>query len=148
MPGNTKKLIKKITTAFKNAPHPGNENIASCDYGDGQITKWAFEGLLWKDVTLEFIIFERQKSPFSFMTPSAIKYYLPAYMIAVLVDTEEADTAFDNLLYVLENPNEIYKSFSENQKKVIREFLEYFIQNPYDSFSKKDAEKALCFWAK
>ena len=87
-------------------------------------------------------------SDLSFLTPEAIAYYLPAFMIYCIENPNEADNLLDDLLSFLLNlcnDLELYlwrekrrqdflNHLSSEQKDVIELFVEYMFQNYPEDF--------------
>lgn len=115
-------LINKIVKAFKNVPHPGRK------IGDlEELRKWT--KLKRDDVT-----FEDANESIIFFSHKALHYFLPAFLIHILNHPDKVDhyRIISNLREydgVPPRPNpKLCESFSEEQRQIIVEFLEYYQQ--------------------
>ena len=139
------KIIQNIKKAFRWTPYPGNENIVCSYIDEGYFTYKSFRKKHWRKVDLEMVF--KQRESLIFMTPSAIRFYIPAFMIAALTDTEGIDVGLNIIFFVLRDMKKDFQIFSKREKEGIKAYLEYFVHYPYDSFSKNDAIKVLgLYW--
>jgi len=82
-------LKRRIREAFADVPYPGDDYlVAHANYGDAYtLTKEAFRGLDdWRTLDPTFLdeSLDGWGSALSFFTPSAFRFYLPAYLLADL----------------------------------------------------------------
>ena len=126
-----KKLILEIRRAFKNVAFPGDKSNKVGNW-------WEISRLLgkkWQDVSVEDV---NINSGLHFLTAKGLRYYLPAYLIAILTNPEQVNgNVRESVLDVL-SPSEttnnkrletlIATNFSSAQKQVIYEFLKVFDQ--------------------
>jgi|GEM_PF-3332550 len=132
-------LIQRIETAFKNVPYPGDASLTIEDngyngfFGNIPQTLQDFRGKHWKELSTEFVL--KRPSSLSVFTRRAYHFYLPAYMIGVLLEPYSGSVVPTELLLdfakgetqlVAVQLNE----FSAEQCAVILEYLKF-----YDSFS-------------
>lgn len=98
-------LIAAIEDSFGNMPYPGAENIVGggglCDLERDEI-KTALKGLHWRAVT--FDILDHLRSALPLLSPEGYRFYLPAYMTAVILDSRRADVACDSVIDLLSLP--------------------------------------------
>jgi hypothetical protein len=80
-------LIQLIKSVFLFEPIPNDDDIAYGSSGEG-IEK-NFKGKIWYDLDKEFIL--ENYDALGFFTDNALKYYLPAFMLATIRDYEEMD---------------------------------------------------------
>jgi hypothetical protein len=110
-------VIRSIDLAFGELPYPGDENIVY----DNSPTHLAcvkarrkLEGLHWKDVGANRL--RDSTEELSFMTPAAFRFYLPAYMNAVLSFPERLVTINEGLIWMMtlteENRADFVNKFS------------------------------------
>ena len=134
-------LVRQIRSAFSDVEYPGDDGIVPDHVGwdpDVDEVGEAFAGKRWQDVTSEDIA--SQRDGLCFMTPEAFRFYLPAYLLACILDYDEADTAFGCAIMLLTEPrpgDRRYRAWSEawfqkrveamtaDQRLAIRRFLEY-----------------------
>lgn len=89
-------LIAKIKNAWRELPYPGDENIFTPhSYDDEGITEY-FSGTTWEDHSVEEL--RAHCAAFTFFTPIAYRYWLPAFLMAWVLDPEELDVCVDALL--------------------------------------------------
>lgn len=153
---NEKELVKEFKKAFKDVPFPDNKP------GDIAIASWHFtgehmEGFIgkkWTEIDADFLKDGRETS-LAVMTHKAIRYYIPAFILACLEDEKVFFGA--SILYTLNPWQEDYGSAMESrimelfecfnpltlrQKKAIRNFLLY-INETGDDHCKKHSSSAL-----
>ena len=78
-----RQVARQIEDAFADTPYPGDANIG----WDG--IDETLRGKHWRDIPLDIII--RDRSEISFLTSAGFRYYLPAFMLAVLRHYQEVD---------------------------------------------------------
>ena len=84
---NTKKtlsteeeIIQKIEKAFADNIFPGDDNLASYSYEEGELIKRHFSGQNdWRNLSADFI---DKDGALAFFSNEAYRFFLPAYMIA------------------------------------------------------------------
>lgn len=118
-------FVRKIKAAFANVEYPGDENIGN------EIYLGRFIGQKeWQKIPLDVL---RQVSSIYSFSPHAFHYFLPAFLVGVLLYPEIDEKMLDILIWQL-SPRGEYKStlehaldlnlFSDMQKAVILEFLQ------------------------
>src|SRR5689334_6156359 len=83
-------LRESIESAFGDVPHPGDDNItrhAGC-LECAEIADY-FRGKSWRGHSMQGLWRIRDALPL--LTPEALHYFLPAFMLAVLDAPDEAD---------------------------------------------------------
>ncbi len=89
--------IKKIKRAWDGVAYPGDENIFAPDsYDDEDITEY-FSDTTWEG-HLTVSLRAHCSAISTFFTPVAYHYWLPAYLIASITDSEELDVCLDALV--------------------------------------------------
>lgn len=164
-PQNISLLIHDIREAFKDSQYPGDDYLATITEGGDNDeplgVKAAFKGKHWHEATLSTLNIE--KSALSFFTPAAFRFYLPAYLIVVLEQWEQAGILVEFVLYSLmpKDDDEILKpwfyeridGFTNLQVQVIRKFLDVYAtlsddpEDLWDDPGDSPLAKALAFWA-
>src|SRR5690348_7639431 len=88
-------VISAIEGAWKDVPYPGDDKIFTQDsYDDEDIVNY-FRGTTWHDH--EATALRGHSSAFTFFTPEAFRYWLPAFMIAAIEAPEEADVVLERI---------------------------------------------------
>jgi len=107
---NLNKLVEDIQRAFSHTPYPGNGNLVPetpyLDLEAEQIRDY-LRGKKWQDLTAESIWQEYKGDPgalLPFMTPIAMRYYLPAFLLMGIREYEKSDIIFDSVIYNLHPP--------------------------------------------
>ncbi|MEZ4671890.1 MAG: DUF6714 family protein [Anaerolineae bacterium] len=124
-------LASEITIAFEPIPYPGDDPKVVGNWWELS----NFLGKKWKEVSLEDV--NTNWGPHHF-TPKGLAYYLPAYLIAILLHPEQVDKlAREAVLKVLSptkgEDGKIHKlpfsnELTSNQIKCIHRFVEAFGQ--------------------
>jgi len=154
------KLIEKIKKAFVNTQYPGDENIVHKTQYDNEVAECEkkFLGKKWQEVDWNTIDNEGWASGCAFLTNEAYRYYLPAYMIAIIEKYDDMINSVDAVVSSLRFPNtseeqkEFYvkmEGFTSEQKEVIIEFLDWLAENHNDDFLDDNARQAnIRYWKK
>ena len=103
-------VVNLIKRAFAQTPRPAPENVMLM--GSGALGDWptgdawyvmrSFAGKRWQDLTAEEL--RTGHAALSMMTPEGLRYYLPAYLMLVLNDPEEADVETDKTRWAISPP--------------------------------------------
>jgi hypothetical protein len=120
-------LKAQIEEAFSNVPYPGDGQIAYSE------TAWEcpeinedFKGKHWRDVPRETIRWHRAELPL--FSPSGFQYYLPAYLLAALIDLEVRGFLLSTLEARPEREpvmRERFERLTPSQKNAVKAFLEF-----------------------
>ncbi len=166
--GLREQVAQKIEAAFANTPYPGDDQI--CKSGDaGEDLANALRGLHWHEVEIVTIANCHMDMPL--MTAEAFRYYLPAFMLALMNFYQHAGTLPMSLLHTLtppdsgllqkyiENPLDTTKNarvgdflnrvtvFNAEEKAAIRLFLETYDKwCPKLRGEQRYLQRALEFW--
>ena len=100
-----KGLIESIEEAFADAEYPGHrlEDIAPGAYGSDAELLRAFAGKHWRNLSAKFL--ERHRAfEFCFLTPTAFRFYLPAYLIGSIHHPIRSKAWTDIVIYHLSPP--------------------------------------------
>jgi hypothetical protein len=88
-------VIQMIEDAWRDVPYPGDEKIFTPDsYDDEDIVSY-FGRTTWRDHAPAKL--RAHSSAFTFFTPEAFHYWLPAFVIAAIQDPDEADVVVDRI---------------------------------------------------
>jgi hypothetical protein len=82
-------LVAQIEQAFAAVPYPGDDGICQgvtdegqCPLSEEERIAAVFRGRHWKEVPLDDLA--RYSATLCFLTPAAYRFYLPAYLLAVI----------------------------------------------------------------
>jgi len=122
-------VVQQISEAFADVPYPGDHPLV-CEpvWSEGEVTN-AFRGRDWHDV--DVVTLWTNREALSFFTPQALRFYLPAFMIASLLHPKQADVLPNEVCYTLNPPktDDIANFkvrmavFNGDQKRAIQAFL-------------------------
>jgi hypothetical protein len=149
-------LAKRIREAFADAPYPGDGNLiyAPDDLGAREIAD-AFRGKHWSEVPFETLLYHNDA--LHFFTDEAFRFYLPAYLLAVLERYEDADVLPEMLVGVLTAPDPQdpgyssfrlrFDGFSADRRAAVTAFLEYLMMTHQDEYPDDELLTALqSYW--
>jgi len=151
-------LIAEIKGAFADVEYPGDDRIGAFP-GDEECVMLAldFRGKHWSGITAREIASGGHHQGLLLMTVQAFVFYLPAYLLACVVEPRGA--GLDYVIDLLTGPESEDPSrgaFSEEkvraldcrQRVAVRHFLEYIIDRyaKSDEFLVEDVERALKYW--
>ena len=123
-------LIRRIESVFSHTSPPRHGDISSPTYDDEGTSSY-FSGKTWRGHTAKQLR-ALDFSPAVF-TDEAFAYYLPAYMVADLLDPVEADTISEALLYWLspadgergERAQRIVARLAQAQREAVVNYFEH-----------------------
>ncbi|MEO6909182.1 MAG: DUF6714 family protein [Abditibacteriaceae bacterium] len=149
-------LKEQIEEAFKDVSYPGDNNIVvEGNDPEGQWIKNDLRGTHWKDLLQdENKLFQHYPS-ILFFTPQALKFFLPAYLIAS-TNFETSDMIGETLINTLtprpyglrSTPKlaEFTRVLTPSQNRAVKLFLEFirdeYLQDPDDTPS----QALRCYW--
>jgi hypothetical protein len=85
-------IRESIESAFRDVPYPGDDNITRCTHADclecAEVAEH-FRGMTWHGHTMQSLWRVRDTIPL--LTPEALHYFLPAFMLAILDTPQDAD---------------------------------------------------------
>jgi len=125
-------LIAQIRRAFSDGfsfKTPSKGRLTTSRYDEG--IHDFFTGREWS--SLSPVEVRKYVAALSFFTPEAFCYYLPAFMLAELLDAETADVAGQFVVYAFAKPQPNYlvsydariALFTQVQKQAVLAFLDY-----------------------
>ena len=151
-------LASYVRWAFDDVPYPGDMNIVydnSDYYPDVAETAEGFRGKDWRDMDASFLSNEYCESLLD-LTPKAVQYYLPAYLLVSLESYEDADIVTDYTYYFLcpckgatTDFRERFKYFNERQIVAVARFLRYMTETHWSDwfdFGRGRLQRCLTFW--
>lgn len=124
---NAAEVIQQIEEAWEDVPYPGDDKIFTPDsYDDEDIVNY-FGGTTWRGH--DPIKLRAHSSAFTFFTPEAFHYWLPAFMIAAIVNPEEADVVVDYIPRSLSDGRSSmrWSLFSQAQRNAVAAYLRFQI---------------------
>jgi hypothetical protein len=146
-------LAEQIKIAFKDAPYPT----------DGPITyerEEDFVGKHWSEISIEAIL--RHRDSLAAFSDGAWRYFLPTFLIAVVLHPDKVDTLSSGILYYLYPPEPYNKleeflriiferrvlAFNSAEKQAITAFLEAYKDLFPDDWQRHAMvlEDAILFW--
>mgnify|MGYP000120863112 CR=1 FL=1 len=148
-----KELINEINEAFRKLRCPPDDLLVRGDDIESVEIKNDFKGKHWKKIDSKFLLNEHRES-LLFFSPMAFRFYLPAYMIVVLLEFDKADIISDLLVNALiasdfYSNRAVFEIFSEDQKRVVAKFLKYLSVAYADNYLNNEPIKALeGYWGK
>ena len=130
-------VIRQIEEACADVPYPGDQNIFTPDsYDDEDILNY-FHGTTWRGH--DPVALRAHSSAFTFFTPAAFHYWLPAFMIAAIKNPDEADVILDYIPRSVSNQyaRERWLLFTEKQRNAVAAFLRFQIETFGDGADRK-----------
>ncbi|MEP7292247.1 MAG: DUF6714 family protein [Chloroflexota bacterium] len=164
---NNKQVVSEIQNAFQNTPYPHDNDIGRDEY-EGQELWKPLQNRHWSEVPLELI--KRYRDELSMFSYEGFRFYLPAFMLAILLHPDEVDTLHSNLLvnltpldYVSRQMNSSLKTtnsglegfrrraklFSQQEGTAIIAFLNFYKQEYSEEYPVRElklVDGALDFW--
>src|SRR5687767_12111921 len=141
---NAAEVIQLIENAWRDVEYPGDDRIFTPDsYDDEDITNY-FRGTTWRGHDTAKL--RARSSAFTFFTPEAFHYWLPAFLIAAVENPEDADVLLD---YIPRSVSDGYASrrlllFSQAQREALAAYLRFQIENfPEESHHERNALNVL-----
>lgn len=95
-------VAQKIDDAFADVPYPGDDHICKKGSDGAELTK-ALRGVHWRDLEIATIASHHVDMPL--LTPEAFRFYLPAFMLALMSHYQHAGTLPMSLLHNLMPPD-------------------------------------------
>lgn len=147
-----------ITSAFAEAPHPGDAALVTGDVSydpEYRAVAHAFSGKHWCELSRDFIREHRDALPL--LGPSAFRFFLPAYLLACLEDEPDLDTAPSNVVSSLSPPEpgdaaseraffERAAAFTVAEARAIAAYLQLARDRESDGSAENAARRALDYW--
>lgn len=155
-----REVLHVITEAFHSVQYPGDDNlITNRNDLESLEIELAFRGRKWQDLSFETVFKHRDSLPF--FSPSAFRYYLPAYMCFSITNYSDSDTLPEYVVYQLSPPSNASQAdewqrfesncsaFTKDQRKAIAVFLAYLWEHHSDDFPFCEPRKALeTYWSR
>lgn len=135
---NATEVIRLIEDAWREVPYPGDDRIFTPDsYDDEDIVNY-FGGTTWREHDPAKL--RAHSSAFTFFTPEAFHYWLPAFMFAAIQNPEEADVICDRIPWSVDDnyAPQRWRLFSPAQRQAVAAYLRFQIERFPDGV---DAER-------
>ena len=154
-------LIQRIHRAFTGTVRPNSDDIIIGNPYDDIESEELYEKL--KDlnwVEIPSNVAWHRPDQLSFLTPDALRYFLPGYIIACIDDPDEADVLWDNVVWELIPPpdtnGERFKypkgrfarlvlGMTAEQREAVYEYVR-FDYCESDEITRQRIEPALQYW--
>ena len=130
-------LRRVIEAAFEDIPYPGDHNISMEDHcSECKDVADALRGRHWREVSAKYVAEHGLRDVLPLLYPAALRYYLPAFMIAIIDDYITADFLIIALLAELTPDShkpcsefvEKFGSLTSEQSHAVRLYLEYMLE--------------------
>jgi hypothetical protein len=139
-------LIEIIEDAFAAAPPPAEDDLRGSDQGDEPFeVELGFRGVDWRHASP--ILLNVHDAALAFFSHTAYRYYLPAFLIADVLELLRATDPVFYLTHGLERPDadERFSAFTAEERAAVARYLRWRQDDPYD---RDRIEEALGrFWA-
>ncbi len=155
-------LRRQIDDAFADATYPGDEGLipeTSLCNPESQELRDLVMGRHWRELTLDYIDSRRINDTVAvLLSDEGFRYYLPAYMLAILEDRETADVMVDSVIYRLIGPFEMPSperdawlewtgQLGDEQQRAVTAFLEFERDVHREDYPFDEPERALhSYW--
>ena len=120
-------VIEGIRQAWRDVAYPGDDHISRPDsYDDEGIANY-FRGTTWRGH--DPMKLRGHSSAFTFFTPEAFHYWLPAFMIAAIQNPEEADVILARIADSICDCNpQRWRLFTHAQRLAVAAYLRFQIE--------------------
>ena len=125
---NATEVIRSIENPWRDVEYPGDSKIFTPDScNDEDIVRY-FRGTTWRGHAPAEL--RAHSSAFTFFTPEAFHYWLPAFMIAAIQSPEEADVVVDLIPWSVSNryAAQRWPLFSRIQRQAVAAYLQFQIE--------------------
>ena len=102
-------MVRLVYASFENVPYPGDDNIGVHDIEE-------LAGTYWQNLTLEQILHHRDE--IGSLTPNAFRYYLPAFLLALLQSADKLDSFPETFIPYLIPPRSISHDKHINKERI------------------------------
>lgn len=122
-------VILAIESAWQGVPYPGDDKIFTPDsYDDEDIINY-FSGTTWRGHDAASL--RAHSSAFTFFTPEAFHYWLPAFMVAAMQNPQAADVVVDRIAWSVsgEYAAQRWPLFSPAQRQAVAAYFRFQIEN-------------------
>ena len=123
----------RIEEAFADVPYPGDGRIAPHDCGECRSIREALQGTHWRDWADKPVTEIRRNAELALLQPEALRFFLPAFLIAVLREPGPAQWILEQLFFLLSCKDEkrrpaleaFLKQLTHGQLEALLSFVEW-----------------------
>lgn len=156
-------FVSRMKTVFQNlkSPPQKHEMVRSFFGEENEQIQREFTGKHWHEVSVEML--HDNYYTIQFFSPKAFRYYLPAFVEAIILYPEKVNDLPDEVVSYLVPPNpgaskyiqnefeRVARIFKKDEKSFIVEFLEVFselVDNRADFYliEPHDVKRAISYW--
>ncbi len=153
-------LIRRIRRAFAGTVRPNSNDIIIGNPYDDMESEELYEKL--KDlnwVKIPSNVAWHRPDLLSYLTPDALRYFLPGYIIACIDDPDEADVLSDRVLWELAPIDvlgqrvdgtgplgRLINGMTREQHEAVYAYLSFEYRNAVDEIDRQDIESPYKFW--
>ncbi len=121
-------VIRLIEDGWREVPYPGDDKIRTPDSIDDDGIVSYFAGTTWRGHAPANL--RANSSAFSFFSPDAFHYWLPAFLIAAINDPEEADVVVEYIAWSVRDhyPAGAWPLFSRAQRQALMAYFRFQIE--------------------
>jgi hypothetical protein len=140
-------LISEITEAFRNVELDGGIGLSEADALDSYMDDKFLAECKRKDEKyhwqlIPFNELNKYYNGFSYFDAKGVRFHLPAFMIAIIKHEYRFDIPYA-LTDISGNSNHLFALFSKKQKRAVKLFLEYLIENRDHEFDKPNIKTVI-----
>lgn len=106
------RVAKQIEEAFADTPYPDEPICPPTTVWNYELIEAEFKDHHWKELPFEILF--QNRDVLTYLSDTAYRFYLPAYLLAVLLHPEEVDTLLDRMVDHLSPSNGKYPQHDEN----------------------------------
>lgn len=141
-------VIQSIEAAFAGTPYPSGEQLTYRASPDEFYIELDLRGQHWRGLHPDFLLL--QQSALSFLTPDALRFFLPAFLIADLLDLGPDCVDFPLYGFLAQRNGPHYGHTSERfapltlaERWAAIYYLEFVAKRREDVYKKREVEMAL-----
>jgi hypothetical protein len=97
-------VAQEIKESFAGIPYPGDDRLVAGRTPEDDEVADFLRGRGWQDLPLDWLA--RNHESMFFMTPEALRFYLPAFLIPSILDCSNAGDISGSLLFLFETPGD------------------------------------------
>jgi len=136
-------VARQVEEAFRDVPYPGDDHLTDGSSMEALDVADFLRGRDWRDLRLDELV--TNHASLFFMTPEAVRFYLPAYLTATLLHYNDADQIPGSVMFLLKTPaasdadaygryRARFGNVSPAQRQAIRAFLTWIRDEHAEDF--------------